>query len=136
MLEKGQIILRPISEQRKDWDKAFQKMHENGVTLDFSRPGKPTDNPYVESFNGKFRDECPSVNWILSFEDAPEKISSWKEDYNFSDLIVLWKIYLPKNLLSCTQRHLKTLFLTCPKNREDLNYPTNIVKLTFQVRGQ
>jgi antitoxin MazE len=32
MLEKGQIILRPISEQRKDWDKAFQKMHENGVT--------------------------------------------------------------------------------------------------------
>jgi putative transposase len=57
--------------------------YENGVTLDFSRPGKPTDNPYVESFNGKFRDECLSVNWFLSLEDARMKINSWKEDYNF-----------------------------------------------------
>lgn len=56
---------------------------ENGVTLDFSRPGKPTDNPYVESFNGKFRDECLSVNWFLSLEDAKEKINTWKDDYNF-----------------------------------------------------
>lgn len=57
--------------------------YENGVTLDFSRPGKPTDNPYVESFNGKFRDECLSVNWFLSLDDAKEKIHSWKNDYNF-----------------------------------------------------
>ncbi len=56
--------------------------YENKVTLDYSRPGKPTDNPYIESFNGKFRDECLSVNWFLSLEDASEKIEQWKWDYN------------------------------------------------------
>ncbi len=56
--------------------------YENKVTLDFSRPGKPTDNPYVESFNGKFRDECLSVNWFLSMEDASEKIETWRWEYN------------------------------------------------------
>lgn len=57
--------------------------YENGVILDFSRPGKPTDNPYVESFNGKFRDECLSVNWFLSLEDARQKIDDWKWEYNY-----------------------------------------------------
>lgn len=56
--------------------------YENKVTLDFSRPGKPTDNPYVESFNGKFRDECLSVNWFLSMEDACKKIEDWRWEYN------------------------------------------------------
>jgi putative transposase len=56
--------------------------YEHSVTLDFSRPGKPTDNPYVESFNGKLRDECLSVHWFLSMEDAKQKISHWKEEYN------------------------------------------------------
>jgi putative transposase len=55
---------------------------ENKVTMDFSRPGKPTDNPYVESFNGKFRDECLSVNWFLSLEDAEEKIENYRWEYN------------------------------------------------------
>lgn len=57
--------------------------YENGVILDFSRPGKPTDNPYVESFNGKFRDECLSVNWFLSLEDDRQKIDDWKWEYNY-----------------------------------------------------
>ena len=56
--------------------------YENKVTLDFSRPGKPTDNPYVESFNGKLRDECLSVNWFLSLKDASEKIENWRWEYN------------------------------------------------------
>jgi putative transposase len=56
--------------------------YENGVILDFSRPGKPTDNPYIESIIGKFRDECLSVNWFLSLEDAKEKIDAWKWDCN------------------------------------------------------
>jgi len=56
--------------------------YENGLIIDFSRPGKPPDNPYVESFNGKFRDECLSANWFLSLEDAKEKIDAWKRDYN------------------------------------------------------
>jgi putative transposase len=56
--------------------------YENQVTLDYSRPGKPTDNPYVESFNGSFRDECLNVNWFMSLDGAQEKISIWQEDYN------------------------------------------------------
>ena len=56
--------------------------YENGVTLDFSRPGKPTDTAYVESFNGSFRDECLNTNWFLSLEDARDKIEIWRRDYN------------------------------------------------------
>lgn len=56
--------------------------YENKVTLDFSRPGKPTDNPYIESFNGKFRDECLSVNWFMDLEDAKKKIEDWRWEYN------------------------------------------------------
>jgi hypothetical protein len=52
------------------------------VTLDFSRPGKPTDNAYIESFNGSFRDECLNTNWFLSMKDARAKIESWRREYN------------------------------------------------------
>ena len=55
---------------------------ENSVTMDFSRPGKPTDNPYVESFIGKFRDECLSVNWFLSIEHAQQIIEQYRYEYN------------------------------------------------------
>ena len=56
--------------------------YENGVIIDFSRPGKPMDNAIIESFNGSFRDECLNVNWFLSIEDAQEKIEMWRLDYN------------------------------------------------------
>jgi putative transposase len=56
--------------------------YDNKVTLDFSRPGKPTDNPFIESFNGSFRDECLNINWFLSLNDAEEKIEQWRLDYN------------------------------------------------------
>jgi len=56
--------------------------YENGVTLDFYRLGKPTDNPFVESFNGSLRDECLNTNWFMSLEDAQEKIETWRQDYN------------------------------------------------------
>jgi putative transposase len=56
--------------------------YEHGVTMDFSRPGKPMDNAMIESFNGSFRDECLNVNWFLSIEDAKEKIEMWRLDYN------------------------------------------------------
>lgn len=63
--------------------KALDKWaYENGVALDFSRPGKPTDNAFIESFNGSFRDECLNINWFLSLEDAWEKIQAFKEEYN------------------------------------------------------
>jgi transposase InsO family protein len=53
-----------------------------GVTLDFSRPGKPTDNAYIESFNGKFRTECLNTNWFLSLDEARQKCAAWRRDYN------------------------------------------------------
>ena len=56
--------------------------YENGVTMHFSRPGKPTDNAMIESFNGSFRDECLNVNWFLSLEDARDKIEKWRVEYN------------------------------------------------------
>lgn len=58
--------------------------YENGVTLDFSRPGKPTDNALVESFNGRLRDECLNANWFLSLADARSKIEAWRRHYNES----------------------------------------------------
>jgi putative transposase len=58
--------------------------YENCVTLDFSRPGKPMDNGYIESFNGRFREECLNANWFLSLKDAEDKIGSWREEYNVS----------------------------------------------------
>ena len=58
--------------------------YENGVTLDFSRPGEPTDNAFVESFNGRLRDECLNTHWFLSLEDARAKIDAWRRDYNES----------------------------------------------------
>lgn len=56
--------------------------YENDVTLDFCRPGKPTDNALIESFNGSFRDECLNTHWFLSLQDAKDKISLWRRDYN------------------------------------------------------
>jgi putative transposase len=54
----------------------------NQVQLDYSRPGTPTDNAYIESFNGTFRDECLNMNWFMSLGDAIDKIGHWKNDYN------------------------------------------------------
>lgn len=65
--------------------KALNRLaYENGVKLDFSRPGKPTDNAFVKSFNSRFRDECLNTHWFLSLEDARAKIEAWRRDYNES----------------------------------------------------
>jgi putative transposase len=65
-----------ISKEMDHW------AYENKVIMDYSRPGKPTDNPFVESFNGSFRDECLNAHWFLSLEDAAEKIEAWRIEYN------------------------------------------------------
>ena len=56
--------------------------YTNQVQMDFNRRGKPTDNAFVESFNGKFREECLNAHWFESVEDAKEKIDAWRWDYN------------------------------------------------------
>ena len=54
----------------------------HGVVLDFSRPGKPTDNAFAESFNGRVRAECLNAFWFLSLDDARVKCEAWRIDYN------------------------------------------------------
>ena len=55
---------------------------ERGVALSYIVPGKPMQNGYVESFNGKFRDECLNIHWFLSLSHARELIAAWRHDYN------------------------------------------------------
>ncbi|MFQ5527953.1 MAG: transposase, partial [Thermoanaerobaculia bacterium] len=59
-----------------------QWAYERGVELAFIRPGKPIENCFVESFNGKFRDECLNAHWFLTLEDARHRIEDWRLDYN------------------------------------------------------
>ena len=56
--------------------------YRNRVKLDFSRPGKPVDNAFIESFNRIARDECLNDNWFLSLDHAKEIIEEWQYDYN------------------------------------------------------
>ena len=59
-----------------------QWAYANGVRLHFIDPGKPTQNAFIESFNGKFRDECLNQNWFFDLADARGIIRAWKVDYN------------------------------------------------------
>jgi len=56
--------------------------YENGVELDFSRPGKPIDNTKVELFNRRLREECLNANWFLSLDNTRRKIEAWRRYYN------------------------------------------------------
>ena len=56
--------------------------YRRGVTLDFIRPGKPVENGFIESFNGRLPDECLNANQFLSIDDARSKIEAWRTDYN------------------------------------------------------
>lgn len=58
--------------------------YHSKTRIDFSRPGKPTDNCYVETFNGSLRDECLNVHWFETLEDAKATIEAWRRDYNES----------------------------------------------------
>ncbi|MGB6235505.1 MAG: IS3 family transposase [Candidatus Acidiferrales bacterium] len=56
----------------------------HGICLDFIRPGKPVENGYIESFNGRLRDECLNVSLFFSLEDARGKLEAWRRDYNLA----------------------------------------------------
>lgn len=58
--------------------------YHHHVRLDFSRPGKPTDNAFIESFNGTLRKECLNLNWFRSIDEAKETVEAWRRDYNES----------------------------------------------------
>lgn len=59
-----------------------QWSYRTGVRLSFIRPGKPNENAYIESFNGKFRDECLNEHWFLSLAHARRVIEAWRIEYN------------------------------------------------------
>ena len=58
--------------------------YRNKVVIEFSRPGKPTDNAYIESFNGSLRDECLNTHWFSTLADARSKLEFWRQEYNES----------------------------------------------------
>ena len=58
--------------------------YANGVVMEFSRPGKPTDNAFIESFNGSLRDECLNLHWFDDLTDAQKKLQAWRQEYNES----------------------------------------------------
>lgn len=58
--------------------------YKHRARLDFIQPEKPVENAFVESFNGKFRDECLNEHWFVDLGDAREKIKAWRQDYNTS----------------------------------------------------
>jgi putative transposase len=55
---------------------------QHGITLAFIEPGKPVQNAFIESFNGRFRDECLNEHWFLDLADAKATIEAWRHDYN------------------------------------------------------
>ncbi len=58
--------------------------YQDGVKIDFSRPGKPTDNGHIESFNGTFRNECLNTHWFMNLAEARQIIEAWPREYNES----------------------------------------------------
>jgi putative transposase len=56
--------------------------YRHGIRLAFIRPGKPVENAYIESFNGKFRDECLNEHWFVTMDHARRVIERWREEYN------------------------------------------------------
>jgi putative transposase len=55
---------------------------QRGIRLIHIQPGKPTQNSFIESFNGRFRDECLNANWFENLADAKRKIEAWRVEYN------------------------------------------------------
>jgi putative transposase len=58
--------------------------YHHQAKIDFSRPGKPTDNCFIETFNGSLRDECLNVHWFASLAEARTVVEAWRRDYNES----------------------------------------------------
>ena len=56
--------------------------YRRGIHLHFIEPGKPVQNAYVESFNGRLRDECLNEHWFTTLEEARRRLKAWRQDYN------------------------------------------------------
>lgn len=78
---------------------------ENCVNWQYIQPGKPMQNAYIESFNGKLRDECLNENWFLSLKEAKEIIERWREDYNFVRPHTSLNGLSPQQFLNCLKEN-------------------------------
>jgi transposase InsO family protein len=81
MLHPTQELEPPANPERFRGDYPLWA-YQRGVVLDFSRLGKPTDNAFIEAFNGRFRAECLNQHWFLTLADAAEKLEAWRRYYN------------------------------------------------------
>jgi Integrase core domain len=75
-LLRKKLIVKEYNEDLDRW------AYWNKVELDFSRPGTPSDNAFIEAFNSRFRQECLNEHWFLSLDDARQKIEAWRLQYN------------------------------------------------------
>lgn len=82
--------------------------YANGVKLNFIQPGKPTQNCYIESFNGKFRDECLNEHVFVNLQDAQQKIEAWRLDYNTNRPHRSLKQLTPEEFAARCDRRLET----------------------------
>jgi len=80
-------------------------IYHNGVTLAFIDPGNPVQNAFIESFNGKFRDECLNEHWFLHLEDARATIETWRIDYNINRPHSALGYATPEEFASSLQGH-------------------------------
>jgi putative transposase len=71
----------------------------NGVALDFSEPGKPTDNAFIESFNGRFREEGLNQHYLTSLEEARSTAEAWRVEYNQGARTAPWATWPPGSSL-------------------------------------
>jgi len=78
-------------------------------TDDFSRPGKPTDNAHVDSFNGTLRAECLDAHWFVTLTEAKQVIEDWRREYNESRPHRSLGERTPSELTSCRKLTLKVL---------------------------
>jgi putative transposase len=81
--ERGAPASIPVDNGSEFYSRAMEAWaYQYGVQLDFIRPGKPVENSYIESFNGRLRDECLNVQVFFALADVRDKLERWRQDYN------------------------------------------------------
>ena len=82
ILEEGRAGMKVEELCRKHGISHPTQYNEKGVKWDYIQPGKPYQNGYIESFNGKLRDECLNENWFTGLKEAKRLVEEWREEYN------------------------------------------------------
>ena len=108
--------------------------YHHGVRIDFSRPGKPTDNAYIETFNGSLRDECLNLHWFASISEAQRLIEAWRREYNESrPHMLVWTASKRHRL--CQDEVVADLTQWRPSMEKVVRIGMDTSKHVFQVHG-